>query len=75
MSVIPTEKKSIAEFGDLNEVAANLTDKVLTPSTQKAKVLETSKRVVEGVEYYSFEFEAQAKEYTRHALGVVAVGK
>ena len=75
MSLLPTEKTSITEFGPINEVAYNLADKVLTPPDQSVKILDTSERTVQDIQYYSFEFETAAPNYTRHALGVVAVGK
>ena len=75
MSLITTDKKSIEDFGPVDEVAYNLADKVLTPPSQTVKIVSTSERTVEGVKYYSFEFETKASNYARHALSVVAVGE
>lgn len=74
MSLIPTDKKSIKDFGPLAEVAFTLADKVLTPPDQSVKIIESSERQVTDTDYYQFEFETKAPNYTRHALGVVAIG-
>eukprot|EP00210_Caulerpa_lentillifera_P004074 g3887.t1 len=74
VSLIPTDKTSIKEFGDLDEVAYTLADKVLTPPDQTVKIIEASERMVTDTDYYQFEFETKAPNYVRHALGVVAIG-
>ena len=42
VGIIPTEKASVTEFGDLKEVALTLADKVLTSPNQEVNLLATS---------------------------------
>jgi len=74
VTLIPTDKKAITEFGSVDGVAENLANKVLTPPDQEVKILSAAERTVEGIPYYSFEFRTSAANYNRHALSVVAVG-
>mmetsp|Transcript_40778 Transcript_40778/g.104377 ORF Transcript_40778/g.104377 Transcript_40778/m.104377 type:complete len:234 (+) Transcript_40778:119-820(+) len=67
------DKESIAEYGDVNEVAFTLADKVLTPPSQPVQILKAKEDVFEGVTYYTFEFLVDAGNYKRHALASVCV--
>ncbi|KAF3330368.1 hypothetical protein FCM35_KLT03722 [Carex littledalei] len=73
VNLIPTVKQDIRELGSPQEVAGTLVKKVLAPPTQKTKLIEASEHDVDGKAYYTFEFTAQAPNFTRHALGTVAV--
>lgn len=74
---IPTSKEDVRDLGPPDKVAEALIQKVLAPSTQKTKLIEAKENDVDGRAYYTFEFTAQAPNYTRHALGsiVIANGK
>ncbi|KAL6847653.1 hypothetical protein ACP4OV_022679 [Aristida adscensionis] len=71
---ISTNKQDIRELGPPDKVAEALIQKVLAPSTQKTKLIEAKENEVDGRAYYTFEFTAQAPNYTRHALGAIAIG-
>ncbi|KAK3150313.1 hypothetical protein QOZ80_3AG0231590 [Eleusine coracana subsp. coracana] len=71
---IATSKEDIRELGPPDKVAETLIKKVLAPSTQKTKLIEAKENEVDGRAYYTFEFTAQASNYTRHALGAIAIG-
>ncbi|CAN6290864.1 unnamed protein product [Urochloa humidicola] len=70
---IPTSKEDIRDLGPPDKVAETLIKKVLAPSTQKTKLIEAKENDVDGRAYYTFEFTAQAPNYTRHALGAIVI--
>ncbi|XP_021910570.1 psbP-like protein 1, chloroplastic [Carica papaya] len=74
VNMIPTSKGSIQEFGPPQQVAETLIKKVLAPPTQKTKLIEVSEHEDDGKTYYTFEFVAQAPNYTRHALSTISIG-
>ncbi|KAH9326264.1 hypothetical protein KI387_006442, partial [Taxus chinensis] len=74
VTIVPTSKTDIHELGPPDEVAETLVKKVLSSSTQKTKIVNVKERTAEGKNYYTFEFVAKAPNYTRHALGTVAIG-
>ncbi|XP_078429440.1 psbP-like protein 1 [Wolffia australiana] len=74
VNMVVTGKEDVKELGSPQEVAEALVRKVLAPSNQKTKVIGASEHQVEGKNYYSFEFVAQAPNFTRHALGVITIG-
>ncbi|KAK4354292.1 hypothetical protein RND71_026486 [Anisodus tanguticus] len=74
VNVIPTIKQDIRDFGSPQQVAETLIKKFLASPTQKTKVIEASEHDVEGKAYYTFEFTAQAPNFTRHALTAVCIG-
>ncbi|KAG5399897.1 hypothetical protein IGI04_014504 [Brassica rapa subsp. trilocularis] len=57
----------------LESIAETLVKKVLAPPNQKTTLINASEQEVDGKTYYQFEFTAQARNYTRHALGVITV--
>ncbi|KFK34766.1 hypothetical protein AALP_AA5G190800 [Arabis alpina] len=73
VNLIPTSKQSIKEFGPPKQIAETLIQKVLAPPNQKTTFVDASEHEVDGKTYYQFEFTAQARNYTRHALGVITV--
>ncbi|KAJ4786026.1 PsbP-like protein 1 [Rhynchospora pubera] len=73
VNLIPTSKQDIRELGPPQVVAETLVKKVLAPSSQKTKLIEASEHDVDGKAYYTFEFIAQAPNFTRHALGTVSI--
>ncbi|XP_058739362.1 psbP-like protein 1, chloroplastic [Vicia villosa] len=74
VTMIPTGKQDIKEFGSPEEVAATLIKKVLAPPNQKTKIIKATERDIDGKVYYQFEFIAQAPNFTRHALSAVSIG-
>ncbi|RLN40294.1 chloroplast oxygen-evolving complex/thylakoid lumenal 25.6kDa protein [Panicum miliaceum] len=70
---IPTSKEDIRDLGPPDKVAETLIKKVLAPATQKTKLIEAKENDVDGRAYYTFEFTAQAPNYTRHALGAIVI--
>ncbi|CAN6302517.1 unnamed protein product [Urochloa humidicola] len=70
---IPTSKEDIRDLGPPDKVAEALIKKVLAPSTQKTKLIKAKENDVDGRAYYTFEFTAQAPNYTRHALGAIVI--
>lgn len=75
VSYIPTEKKSVSEYGDVKEVSYTLVRKVLTNINQDVKLLSCEERKDEGGRvYYDFEYTASTPRYTRHAMASVTVG-
>ena len=73
VTLAPTDKKDVSEFGDIAEVADTLAKKVLTAPGQEVAVVATTAREAKGTNYYEFEFTAKTPKYTRHSLAVVAV--
>ncbi|XP_044509096.1 psbP-like protein 1, chloroplastic isoform X2 [Mangifera indica] len=74
VNMIPTGKLDIRDFGSPQEVAQILIKKFLAPPNQRTKIVMASENDVDGKAYYTFEFVAQAPNYTRHALGAASVG-
>ncbi|KAM1162190.1 hypothetical protein ACFX1Q_002003 [Malus domestica] len=74
VTLFPTVKQDIKEFGSPQQVAETLIKKVLAPPTQKTKLMEAVEHDIDGKTYYTFEFLAKAPNYTRHALSTVAIG-
>ncbi|XP_010554599.1 PREDICTED: psbP-like protein 1, chloroplastic [Tarenaya hassleriana] len=73
VNLFPTNKQTIKEFGPPQQVAETLIKKVLAPMNQKTNLIEASEHDVDGKTYYQFEFTAQARNYTRHALSAITV--
>lgn len=73
VTLVPTDKKTLNEFGTAEEVAETLATRVLTSPNQEVKVLRTQTVAKEGKTYYQFEFTSKASNYTRHALASVTV--
>ncbi|XP_016463766.2 psbP-like protein 1, chloroplastic [Nicotiana tabacum] len=74
VNVIPTSKQDIRDFGSPQQVAETLIKKFLSSPSQKTKLIEASEHDVEGKAYYTFEFVAQAPNFTRHGLTAVCIG-
>ncbi|KAJ0751140.1 hypothetical protein Hdeb2414_s0026g00680191 [Helianthus debilis subsp. tardiflorus] len=74
VNVFPTNKEDIRDLGSPQEVAEALIKKVLSAPTQKTKLLTAAEHEVDGKAYYTFEFVAQAPNFTRHALSTIAIG-
>uniref|UniRef100_A0A7C8ZYL7 PsbP C-terminal domain-containing protein n=1 Tax=Opuntia streptacantha TaxID=393608 RepID=A0A7C8ZYL7_OPUST len=74
VNIFPTGKKDIREFGPPEQVAETLIKKVLAPPSQKTTLIQAKEQDVDGRAYYTFEFTAQASNYTRHALSAICVG-
>ncbi|KAK4778085.1 hypothetical protein SAY87_018272 [Trapa incisa] len=74
VNVIPTSKQDIKDFGPPEQVAETLIKKVLAPPSQKKKLISAAEHSVDGKTYYTFEFVAQAPNYTRHALSTISIG-
>ncbi|KAG9453667.1 hypothetical protein H6P81_006571 [Aristolochia fimbriata] len=74
VNMIGTSKEDIRDLGSPQQVAEALIKRVLAPSTQKTKLVEAKEQDVDGKAYYTFEFVAQAPNFTRHALGAVTIG-
>ncbi|KMS97827.1 hypothetical protein BVRB_5g123870 [Beta vulgaris subsp. vulgaris] len=73
VNLVPTAKEDVREFGPPEKVAETLIKKFLAPANQKTKLIQAKEQDVEGKTYYTFEFIAQAPNYTRHALSVICV--
>ncbi|KAM0953604.1 hypothetical protein DsansV1_C01g0001751 [Dioscorea sansibarensis] len=74
VNTVTTSKGDLKDLGSPQEVAETLIKKVLAPPSQKTKLVEASEHDVDGKTYYTFEFIAQAPNFTRHALGTVTIG-
>lgn len=74
VNLVPTSKQNIRDFGPPQQVAETLIKKVLAPPNQKTKLVEATEHDVDGKIYYTFEFIAQAPNYTRHALSAICIG-
>ncbi|XP_049397008.1 psbP-like protein 1, chloroplastic [Solanum stenotomum] len=74
VNLVPSSKEDIRDFGSPQQVAETLIKKFLASPSQKTKLIEASERIIDGKTYYTFEFVAQAPNYTRHALTVVCIG-
>ncbi|CAL9196797.1 unnamed protein product [Musa hybrid cultivar] len=74
VNMVATGKQDVRDLGPPQQVAEALVKKVLSPASQKTKLVEAAERDVDGKVYYTFEFIAQAPNYTRHALGAISIG-
>ncbi|XP_065048619.1 psbP-like protein 1, chloroplastic isoform X2 [Musa acuminata AAA Group] len=74
VNMVATGKQDVRDLGPPQQVAEALVKKVLSPTSQKTKLVEAAERDVDGKVYYTFEFIAQAPNYTRHALGAISIG-
>lgn len=74
VNVFPTSKQDIRDLGSPKEVAEALIKKVLAPPNQKTKLIDAAEHDVDGKAYYTFEFIAQAPNFTRHALSAICIG-
>lgn len=74
VNVFPTNKQDIRDLGSPKEVAEALITKVLAPPSQKTKLIDSAEHDVDGKAYYTFEFVAQAPNFTRHALSAICIG-
>eukprot|EP00245_Coleochaete_scutata_P007545 TRINITY_DN2299_c0_g1_i1.p1 TRINITY_DN2299_c0_g1~~TRINITY_DN2299_c0_g1_i1.p1 ORF type:complete len:256 (-),score=47.00 TRINITY_DN2299_c0_g1_i1:505-1272(-) len=75
VTVLGTERESLAELGKPEEVATALVERVLTGPSQKPKLVSVKERTTDGNTYLTIEYTAQAPNYTRHALSTVAINK
>ncbi|KAI0507514.1 hypothetical protein KFK09_013639 [Dendrobium nobile] len=73
VNMVPTSKQDVRELGSPQEVADALIKRVLAPPSQKIKLVEASEHDADGKAYYTFEFTAQAPNFTRHALGAIVI--
>ncbi|XP_003562167.3 psbP-like protein 1, chloroplastic [Brachypodium distachyon] len=73
INMIQTTKEDIRDLGPPDQVAEALIRKVLAPPTQKTKLIEAKENDIDGRAYYTFEFTAQAPNFTRHALGTITI--
>ncbi|KAL3697953.1 hypothetical protein R1sor_012029 [Riccia sorocarpa] len=73
VSIIKTDKANLQELGSPDEVAKALVEKVLSSPTQKVSLVGAKEKTENDRTYYQFEFIAKAKNFTRHALGTVAI--
>eukprot|EP00878_Enallax_costatus_P001904 GHUV01002065.1.p1 GENE.GHUV01002065.1~~GHUV01002065.1.p1 ORF type:complete len:227 (+),score=64.38 GHUV01002065.1:202-882(+) len=71
VTITPTDRKEITDFGDINEVATTLAKEVLTAPGQDVNLVSTNKRETNGKTYYEFEYTAKTPRYTRHSVAVV----
>lgn len=75
VTLAPTDKKDIKEYGSPNEVAGTLVEKVLTSPSQKSTLIKSEEVVKDGKSYYQFEFTTKASNYQRHGLAIVTVAE
>lgn len=75
VTLTPTDKTDIKEFGGIQEVAETLAKEVLTAPGQEVNVVNTNERETKGRTYYEFEFTAKSPRYTRHSVAVVIADK
>lgn len=73
VTITPTDKAAVGEFGDIADVANTLATEVLTAPGNEVAVVSTNKRETNGHEYFEFEYTAKNPRYTRHSLAVVTV--
>merc|ERR1712224_479894 len=73
VSVTPTEKGSIDDFGAINDVAAPLAKEVLSNPGQETQLVSTNTRTKRGKLYYELEFTSKSSNYVRHALTIAVV--
>jgi len=73
VSMVPSDKKDILEYGEAKEVAFTLADKVMTSPTQEVSLVNAAERMQDGRRYVDFEFLAKNKGYTKHALASVTI--
>ncbi|KAF8068441.1 PU1 [Scenedesmus sp. PABB004] len=71
VTITPTDKKDVTEFGDIADVANTLAKEVLTAPGQEVDVVSTNLREAGGHNYFEFEYTAKTPRYTRHSLAVV----
>ena len=75
LEILPSNKSSIDEYGEVNALAETLVKQVLVPPNQEGKVMSASMRENEGTKYYTIEYTAKAKTFVRHSLTALAVSR
>ena len=73
LEILPTNKADITEDGEVAPLAETLVKQVLVPPSQEGLVLSADMRENEGVKYYTIEYTAKARTFTRHSFTVLAV--
>ncbi|KAK3029934.1 hypothetical protein RJ639_038162 [Escallonia herrerae] len=74
VNMFPTNKQDIRDLGAPKEVAEALIKRVLAPSNQTTKLIDAVEHDIDGKAYYTFEFVAQAPNFTRHGLSAICIG-
>jgi photosystem II oxygen-evolving enhancer protein 2 len=71
VTLLPTDKADISEFGDVATVADTMARNVLTAPGADVAIVATSERAdSKGRKYYEFEYTVKNSRYTRHSLAV-----
>eukprot|EP00240_Pyramimonas_obovata_P013437 CAMPEP_0118922534 /NCGR_PEP_ID=MMETSP1169-20130426/1436_1 /TAXON_ID=36882 /ORGANISM="Pyramimonas obovata, Strain CCMP722" /LENGTH=231 /DNA_ID=CAMNT_0006863425 /DNA_START=60 /DNA_END=755 /DNA_ORIENTATION=+ len=73
LTILPTQTEKLSDIGSPEKVAQALLDNVLATPAQGPKLVSASSREVEGNTYYTFEYTAQGRSYTRHAVASVSI--
>merc|ERR1712032_1199451 len=73
LEILPTNKADITEYSEVAPLAETLVKQVLVPPSQEGSVLSADMRENEGVKYYTIEYTAKARTFTRHSYTVLAV--
>jgi photosystem II oxygen-evolving enhancer protein 2 len=71
VTLLPTDKNDISDFGDAATVADTMARNVLTaPGADVTVVSSTERADAKGRKYYEFEYTVKNSRYTRHSLAV-----
>jgi photosystem II oxygen-evolving enhancer protein 2 len=71
VTLLPTDKSDISDFGDAATVADTMARNVLTaPGADVTVVASTERTDSKGRKYYEFEYTVKNSRYTRHSLAV-----
>ncbi|KAJ7548090.1 hypothetical protein O6H91_08G116900 [Diphasiastrum complanatum] len=73
INIVKTDKTDLHELGSPERIAKTLVEKVFTTPSQKSQLIDAKEKDANGKTYYTFEFLAKAPNFTRHALGTVAI--
>jgi photosystem II oxygen-evolving enhancer protein 2 len=71
VTLLPTDKSDISDFGDVATVADTMARNVLTAPGADVTIVSTNERAdAKGRKYYEFEYTVKNSRYTRHSLAV-----
>lgn len=71
VTLLPTDKRDISDFGDAATVADTMARNVLTAPGAEVTVVASAERAdAKGRKYYEFEYTVKNSRYTRHSLAV-----
>ncbi|KAF7811354.1 photosynthetic NDH subunit of lumenal location 1, chloroplastic [Senna tora] len=71
---IPTQKKDLHDLGPMEEVVYNLVKHVYAAPNQRPTIYDMQERIVDGKNYYTFEYVLTSPNYSSASFATIAIG-